>query len=315
MFDKTKFFRSDLAIDVIHDNRHVLPDSDTARESIPYTFHIPEEGIAGLTYTWVNKGGEAGAAMALYGPGIGDTPIEQLLPDRRVGSDMDFSNWQIDGFQMHQDIQFKHADVIWKSDAVLLEFSFDAIHPPYAYSSHAEGCPSYMAFDRIEQAGRCKGRIILNEREINFDTFAHRDHSWGTRDWRVFQHHNWFQGQSADGTVVIHYTRLLAMGREIVRGYIYKDGLMAEVTSVQSNIVFDDALYQRSMESVVIDEAGRTTRIIMDFYAHYTLKPSPLLHLREGSASASFDGKPGLGWVEVGWDPEYIDHITTNGPY
>lgn len=309
MFNNVKFSRDGLRVDPIHDNRHELPDLETARESIPFTFHIPELGIAGLTYTWVNKKGEAGAAMALSGPGIGDKPIAQLLPDRKIPDTMDFSNWEIDGFQMQQDLHFKNAKVRWEAPEVLLEFDFEAIHPPYAYSSHPDGCPPYAAHDRIEQSGKCKGRIVLGNREIHFDSFAHRDHSWGTRDWRYFQHYNWFHGQTPDGKTAIHYWRCLALGREIIRGYIFQDNTMAEITKVESDMMYDDKLYQQNLECQIHDELGRIIDVTADFYTHYFLHPSPLWELREGAATATFNGQKAIVWVECGWPPAYLDGV------
>ena len=114
MFDDIKLSRPDLAIDPVHDNRHALDDVPFARESIPYIVVLPEEGIKAFIYTWVNKESEAGAALAIFGPGVGDEPIQQRLPDRKVPEDMDFSNWQIDSFSLRQDLEFKHADIRWE---------------------------------------------------------------------------------------------------------------------------------------------------------------------------------------------------------
>ena len=310
MFNNIKLARQNLYIDPVNDNRHELPRVDTARESIPYTFHIPELGIAGLTYTWVNGNNEAGAAMALSGPGIGKEPVQDVLADRRLPDDMDYTNWEIDGFSMCQDLKFKTAQVRWESAAALLEFDFDAIHPPYAYSINAMGCPPYAAHDRIEQAGHCRGRIVLPGRdEITFNTMAHRDHSWGTRDWRFFQHYNWFHGQTPDGRIAIHYWRCLALGREILRGYLFMDDIMAEIVDVDSDMRYDDALYQQQLTSTIRDEIGRSVEIGAEFYAHYTLRPSPLWHLREGAASATIAGQKGMAWVECGWPPAYLENI------
>lgn len=314
MFGNVRLARPGLEMDPVHDNRHALPDVPLARESVPYLVHLPDEGVAAFTYTWVNRAGEAGALLAIFGPGVGKEPIQLRLADRPVPQDMDFSNWQIDSFSMKQDLKFGHADIRWESDAATLEFSYDAFHPPYAYSAHQAGCPAYAATDRIEQSGRVKGHFILGGRTIPFDTVGHRDHSWGTRDWGAFQYYNWFQGQSEDG-VSVHFWRFWALGQEKVRGYVFKDGLLAEVTDVRSHLSVDDALWQQKLTATVEDEAGRTTEVVADFYAHYTLIPDPKLHLREGAARATFDGRPALGWLEVAWPPSYLDHIAANGPY
>lgn len=314
MFEKVMLSRPGLAVDPVHDNRHQLPDLPLARESIPFLVHIPDEGIAAFTYTWVNKAGEAGAALAIFGPGVGDQPIQQKLADRPVPADMDFSEWQIEDFSMKQDLKFGTAEIRWITDAASIEFEFESFHPPYAYGSNADGCPSYAATDRIEQSGRVKGTITLGDRIIPFNGVGHRDHSWGTRDWGAFQYYNWFQGQNDDG-VSVHYWKFLVGGREHLRGYVCKDGLLAEVVDVQSKIVFDDNAWQKSLTTTILDDAGRTTEVHAEFYATYPLVPDPLITLREGAARATFDGKPGNGWLEVAWQPSYLAHMAANGPY
>ena len=315
MYDDIKLARPDLALDPVHDGRHLLPDVPFARESIPYCLHLPDKGIAAFTYTWVNRAGEAGSAMAIFGPGVGDKPIEQRLPDKKVPDNMDFSEWQIEGFSMRSGLDFKHASVSWKTDAGSVEFDFEALHPPYAYGAHAEGCPSFTAIDRIEQSGRVKGQFVINGEKIPFEGFGHRDHSWGSRMWAAFQYYNWYQGQSDDGRIIVHYWRYFALGRFHLRGYVVKDGLMAEITDVQTDIGYDDAFRQQKLVSLVTDEAGRKTKLSADFYAHYTLKPSDEFHLLEGAATATYDDLPGVGWMELGCPPYYFDFVQKNGPF
>ena len=315
MFDTIKLARPDLALDPVHDGRHDLPDVPHVRESIPYCIHLPEEGIACFTYTWVNRASEAGAAMAIFGPGVGDQPIQQRLPDRAVASTMDFSDWRIDDFAMDSALDFKNASVNWHTPAGGVEFTFEAVHPPYAYGAHAEGCPSFTAIDRIEQSGRAKGQFVINGKSIPFDTFAHRDHSWGSRMWGAFQYYNWYQGQAEDGSVIVHYWRYFALGRFHLRGYVVKDGLMAEITDLQTDIEYDNAMHHQKLVSRVSDEAGRTTELTANFYAHYMLVPSDEFHLLEGAATATYDGKPGIGWMELGSPPSYFDFVKQNGPF
>lgn len=314
MFADVALARPSLDLDPVHDDRHRLPDSPIARESIPYMINLPDVGIGGFIYTWVNGASEAGAVLALFGPGVGEQPIQQKLPDRPVPRDMNFANWRIEGFTMEQDLKFGHARIGWESETASLDLAFDAFHPPYAYSANADGCPAYTATDRIEQSGYLKGHLILGGKRIEVDALGHRDHSWGTRDWGAFQHYNWFQGQTADG-ISVHFWRFIALGRVNLRGYVFKDGLMAEVTGVDMDVTYNDALWQQRVTAVVTDEAGRTTEVVADFYAHYTLVPDPLLSLREGAARATYDGKPGLGWMECAWPPAYLDYVAANGPY
>lgn len=314
MANSGKLARETLKVDPVNDGRHVLPDVAMARESSPYLVYLPDEKIGAFTYTWVNKDGVAGAALAIFGPGVGDKPIEQWISDVQVPADMDWNDWKVGAYWMSQDLKFDRASVKWETPEASLAFEYKAFHPPYAYGSHAGGCPSYTATNRIEQSGSIKGQFTLGDRVIPFDTVGHRDHSWGTRDWGAFQAYNWFQGQTTDG-VSVHWWRFWALGKEHLRGYVFKDGLLAEVTEVKNDIVLDDVLWHQTLTATILDEAGRTTTVTADFASHYTLIPSDTLHLREGAGRATYDGKPGVGWLEMAWPPAYLAYVAANGPY
>jgi len=314
MYNSARLARTGLAVDLIHDDRHQLPDSPIARESMPMMINFPDSGIAGFTYTWVNGASEAGAMLVLFGPGVGETPIQVRLADRPVSPEMRFDDWQIEGFRVQHDLKFRECEIQWNSPEAQLDLKFAAFHPPYAYGANKDGCPSYAATDRIEQSGTLKGTITIGGKTVAVDGVGHRDHSWGTRDWGAFQHYNWFQGQSADG-VAVHFWRFIALGQIHLRGYVFKDGLLAEITDVDFKMTYSDDLWQQKMVATITDEAGRTTNVVADFYAHYTLIPSDVLHLREGAARATYDGKPGIGWIECAWPPAYVAYVAANGPY
>ena len=314
MLHDVKLAREGLRVADEHDGRHALPDSPIARESIPMMINDPDAGIAGFAYTWVTGASEAGAVLALFGPGVGDQPAVEKLADRPVPRDMGFDDWRLDGFTMRNDLKFDRSQLGWDSPTAKVDLTFEAFHPPYAYGAHKDGCPSYTATDRIEQSGTLKGTIEVAGKRFDYDGLGHRDHSWGTRDWGAWQHYNWFEGQAADGTSV-HFWRFIALGRINLRGYVSKDGLLAEITALDLDVEYNDDLWQQNFTAHITDEAGRETRVEGQFYAHYALIPSDLLTLREGAARATYDGKPGIGWMEVAWPPAYLDYVKTNGPY
>ena len=311
MYSNSQLARPDLAVDKVHDGRHKLGPAPLDRESIPFLVCLPKEGIALFTYTWVNKEGEAGAAIALFGPGVGSEPIQAKLADRPVPFEMDFSNWQIEGFSMKQDLQFGKAEIYWQSPQATIDFTFEGFHPPYAYGSNAKGCPPYCASNRIEQSGRAHGSITIGDRVIKFDATGHRDHSWGTRDWKAFQNYRWFEGQIGD-KVSVHFWELHALGKTELLGYVYKDGLMAEVTDLKINWEGDDNFKHQHADAVITDEAGRTTVLKAEFFAHYPLIPDPCITLMEAAAKIWIDGEEGAGWMEMGWETEYLKHIIEN---
>lgn len=310
MFENARLSRPSLAVDPVNDGRHKLrADRPLDRESIPFLVNLPEHGIAFFTYTWVNNAGEAGAAISIFGPGVGDAPIQVRLPDRKVADDMDFSDWTIDDFTMKQDLQFGHAEVNWQGDEAAIELVFDGSHPPYAYSANAEGCPTYCADDRIEQSGRARGKVTIGDKVIEFDTpSAHRDHSWGTRDWIAFQNYRWFQGQAGPDCSV-HFWHLHALGSTKLYGYVFKDGLMAEISDLDFTWQHDEAFNQTRLDATLTDEAGRKTALEVEFFAHYPLIPHADLVLMEGAGRAQIDGREGAGWMEVAWPTSYLEHI------
>lgn len=314
MFNSNQMASPDLSVDAVHDGRHALDSKPFARESIPYILVLPDEGIALFTYTWVSKDSVAGSALAVFGPGVGAEPIEQRLADRPVPADMNFDNWVMEGFSLKQDLKFDKAHVRWQTPAATVDFSFEASHPPYAYGSHRQGCPKYAADNRIEQGGRAQGTLTLGDRVISFDTTSHRDHSWGTRDWFAIQHYEWFVGQAGDD-ISMHFWRYQALGQTLNRGFVFKNGLMAAVADVEISVEFDKDFRQQHYTAKVTDDVGRTTELSTQVFGHYTLVPDPGFHLRESGGRATIDGKPGTGWLEIGWPKSYLDHINKYGLY
>lgn len=315
MFENVKLTRPDLTVDAVNDGRHKLdPAVANDRESVPLLVHLPDEGIAFFTYTWVNAAGSAGAMLCLFGEGVGPEQLTFVFPDRPVPADMNFSNWKIEEFDMQHDLQFGNASFRFSNDRIQLDFTFEGSHPPYAYGGNALGCPSYCATNRIEQSGRAVGTLVIDGRTIAFDKTGHRDHSWGTRDWMAMQNYRWFQGQ-AGPDVAVHFWHLNALGRTRLLGYVFKDGLMAEVKSLDFDIAYDNQFRQERLTATITDEAGRTTDLVADFYAHGVLIPAPELTLNEAAARVTIDGKPGVGWLEHAWPTDYLAHIRANPGY
>lgn len=315
MFENVKLTRADLTVPAIDDGRHNLSTMiANDRESVPLLVNLPEEGIAFFTYTWVNAESSAGAMLCLFGEGVGPEQVTLVFPDRPVPPSMNFSDWQIEQFDMQHDLKFKAARFRFANDRVALDFTFEGSHPPYAYGAHADGCPPYCATNRIEQSGRAKGTLTLNGRTIEFDTTGHRDHSWGVRDWKAMQNYRWFQGQAGPDTAV-HFWHLHALGTTRLLGYVLKDGLMAQIAALDFDLAYDDAFLQKHIAATITDEAGRTTRITTDFSMHGVLIPAPEITLNEAAGRATIDGKHGVGWLEHAWPTDYLAHIRSVPAY
>lgn len=299
-------------LDTVHDARHRLPREPLARESLVWMLQLPEEGLAGFVYTWVSGESKAGTAFALYGPGVGDGPIFEVVDGIAVPEDQGFDDWRVGGLQSCHREPLETADVAFAGERASLEYHFEATHPAYNYGSHRDGCPEWIADDRFEQSGLARGVVRVGGREIEFDTTGHRDHSWGTRDWGVAQHWKWLESQ-AGPDVAVHFYEIQALGRTILRGYVNRDGRVAEVTAVEVEYEHDEQLFHTSIAAVVEDDAGRSTTVRGTTFAKLEFPVSPLATLNECSMSIEIDGEPGVGHVEMSWPKSYLDYVRERG--
>lgn len=295
-------------LDPSNDGRHRLRDLPLERESIPYVFSIPEHNIAAFAYTWVTKDNVAGSIFVVYGPGVGDTPIIEATDGVSMGPDKNFDDWKVGAVHLKQDLKLQTATLKIEGQRVGLEASFEAFMPAYAYGFHPDGCPTWAATDRLEQSGRIRGVLRVDGRSLEFDVTGARDHSWGTRNWDTPQHWKWLHAQAGTDTAV-HFWQIQARGRTELRGYVYRDGKMAEIDSVDVDFGNDAHYRHTSVDATVHDTAGRTTRVVGAYYGHFPLIPSPSCTLYEGAMTCTIDGKAGMGWSEFMWPTAYLEHL------
>lgn len=295
-------------LDPVNDGRHALRDLPLERESIPYVVSLPEHGIGTFIYTWVTKDNLAGSVFVAYGPGIGDTPIMETCDGIPMGPEKNFDDWQVGPLHLKQDLKLQTAELRANGPRIQLDAKFEALHPAYAYGFHPDGCPDWAARDRIEQAGRMRGVLTVDGREYKIDTTCARDHSWGTRDWDAPQHWKWLHAQSADGTCV-HFWQIQVRGRTELRGYIVRDGRMAEVTGVDVDWENDSMFRHQRIQAVVTDTAGRSAKLSGQYFGHFPLQPIPSCTLFEGAMSCEIDGQAGVGWSEFMWPTAYLEYL------
>lgn len=293
-------------LDPVNDGRHQLRDLPLERESIPYVVSLPECGVGAFIYTWVTKDSLAGSALVGFGPAL-DQPVAEKVDGIEVPRDMNFDDWSVGPVSLKQDLKLQNAEIASKCDRMAFECKFEALHPAYAYSSHPDGCPDWAATDRLEQAGKLVGTLTIDGKVYEVNSTCARDHSWGTRDWGVPQHWKWLHAQS--GETCVHFWQIQARGRVELRGYISKDGLMAEVTSVDVDFTVDDKYHQKTISATVRDTAGRSVEVRGEYFAVLPFHPEPSCTLNEGAMSCTVDGQPGRGWTEMMWPTAYIDYL------
>jgi len=303
--------RTDIPLlDPVHDGRHVLADNPFARESIPYVLVLADEGVVTNAYTWVDRAGMAGGIFFLFGPGVAGGSIIELFESQPVPAEQNFDNWQVGGLNFRQDLKLETAQVSVRGKRASAEYRFEALHPAYAYGFHARGCPTYIADNRTEQTGRMTGTLELDGRTIRFDTTGVRDHSWGTRDWQIPQHWKWMHAQAGPG-IAVHLFQIQALGGVENRGYILRDGFLAEIRTVEIAFETNAAFYHTAIACVFTDSAGRTTTLDGTFFGHHAFLPTPATTLNQGAMRCTIAGQPGTGYVEFLWPTPYLEHVRT----
>ena len=75
-----------------HDGRHQLSRKAPSRESAAFMFALPDEGLGGFLYTWVDNRGLAGSVTCLFGAAT-DEPIKERFSDIAVAEGMGFREW------------------------------------------------------------------------------------------------------------------------------------------------------------------------------------------------------------------------------
>ncbi|WP_232868370.1 DUF7064 domain-containing protein [Pseudonocardia kujensis] len=284
--------------------RHTI-SGPHARESVAYCLILPEHGILGHWYTWVNEHDVAGRALVLHKEG--PEPVLFKHVDGLPAGGQNFDDWTLDGIRLTVGDDLQRASAAFHDDEVDLEFTFEAYHPAFDYAQNAEGCPTYLAANRYEQSGRIHGTLAWNGERIEFDGPGHRDQSWGTRDWDAIHHYKWLAVAGEDISCNLMVT--MAHGELDTNGYVYRDGQQSPVTSAQVTTGWGEDWVQDKVQVTVHDDAGRTTDIDMSRYSLARWDVSPTFNFTDTGFTGTMAGAPVRAYVEYTWPRVYLDHL------
>lgn len=290
-----------------HFARHPLADVPFARESFLYDVKLPDAGLAGLVYTWVDAAGDAGHAAWIYGGGEGGATLFEF-GDGIAAGDSGFDEWEVGPLSVAMHAGNAGSRVRYDGDRIGVELEFSPMHEAYLYSGSPIGCPPYFATDRMEQSGRVTGRLRIDDRWLDVDALGHHDHSWGVRDWGAIQHYKWIEAQAPDTSV--HLSDLFAYGRRDLVGYVFRDGVMASVLDADWDVDYDERWMQKRFAVTVQDDAGRRTTVRADAFADFVFPVSPDATLMDAMLRVEIDGRAGAAFSDFLWPPAYLEHIT-----
>jgi hypothetical protein len=293
--------------DVTFDDRHELdPERAYNRESLVWVLTLPEEQLGGLAYTWVDARGAAGAAAVAFGPHL-DEPVFERVDGVPVEASRSFADWRVAGMAITHDGPRRNAHIAYEGQRMHLKMDFTPVGVAYRYSSHADPFPSYFADERLEQGGTARGTLVLDGRDIAFEAFCHRDHSWGARDWGSALHYKWLNFLAPDTSV--HVMDLQGLGRSDIRGYVHKNGETAEIVAAAFDYDLDADFVHRRLAVELRDTSSRTTRAaVREATADIIYPIDPRMTLIDVVGPAEIDGGDAAAYVEMAWPPEYLAH-------
>jgi hypothetical protein len=295
--------------DLMHDE--ISAAGPLARESIALTAPLPEQELLAFVYLWREGGVRWGRFVFVAGPDMDSPEFLSFEADAEYSGD-DLRDFTLDGLHVRQTEPLRTAEFAFVAPGLELELRFDGIHAPFSWHDNENGCPTWVAHDRYEQSGLTRGRMVLHGREVTIAGVAHRDHSWGTRDWRPLQNWKWMNAATPDGSTSLHCMLYSAFGEQLVNGYINRDGLVSPIVSARASAKLDGRLYHRAVSGRYVDELGREMILDARFAAGWSMPIQHML-LNEVGMSAELDGAPATAHVEMGWPADYVQMMASNG--
>jgi hypothetical protein len=290
------------------DLRHDLGSDERARESMVWNVLLPDEELYAIGYITIKSTEEATRLLVVFG-GEGE-PLLDIAPDVPFeGRDLD--EFTLGGMRITQPLRSRAMTASYAGERLGLDYRFDAIHEPFDFERNRDGCAPVAATNRFEQAGRIAGTLTADGREVAFDTTGHRDHSWGVRDYEAILHWKWISAQ-AGPALAVHAMHTWYQGRQYTNGYVWRDGELSPIVDLRAGISYDGNAMQRSAEIELIDELGRTTDVQADYFAGGFL-PFAGVVMAEAGCRVEIAGEPGVGVVELGWQPQYFEYLRGRG--
>ena len=290
--------------DLLHD----IGTSPHGRESLAYAAPLPDERLALMAYVWRHADTEKwGRLVAIGGPDV----REPILLDVVDGLDLDgeqLDDCGVGGLRIRQPEPLSVCELSYARDDVEIDVRMEGLHEPFSWHQNDGGCPAYVADDRYEQSMRMSGTARFDGHAVDLAGFGHRDHSWGTRDWRAQQHWKWMNASTLDGSVSVHACEGLAYSEWRIYGYVNRGGAVTPIRAIRAATELDDRLIHRTLGVNIEDEDGGVVHLDAKFAAGVVI-PIEQLYMNEIAMTATIDGAPAAAHVEFGWLKAYADQF------
>jgi phosphohistidine swiveling domain-containing protein len=228
---------------------HLLEDHPLARESVYFNPQDSASGIGVVSSLGVKAGGRGEAVAVLTLPdgrvlfafargkpvadhrGFAVGGLRAEWPPVRLHVEAPMAEFEAAGFPSSPQAML----LAPRTARVVIDLRFEPACPAVDF------CPGLPERSRaalrplgdhhLEQSGRWRGEIRVDDRVFPFDGFGHRDHSWGLRDWNALDHSRLFAVSLGDD-LAVHALTLVAAGQPVEGGFVWRDGRAERVTRI-----------------------------------------------------------------------------------
>jgi hypothetical protein len=301
----TRFTAQD---DLLHD----ISGRPNGRESLFFVLPIPQEGLAALAYVFKDAStGTFGRIVAIADSLSPEPLFLDMKGDLQIEGD-DLDDFTVGGLHVRQTEPLKKAEIAFAADGVRLECAVEGLHEPFSWHDGPEGCPQWAADDRYEQSVSTKGLVEVGGRTVEFESVGHRDHSWGTRDWRPLQHWKWINATTVDHRVSLHGWISYALGDRQINGYVNRDGEVSAIVAAESTADLREDFMHTAVTGSFTDASGRTLELEATSVAGLPI-PARHMQMNEIACTATLDGAPAIAHIELGWPTAYLQDYVAPG--
>lgn len=295
------------------DLRHQPDASGRMRDSLFWQMTMPDEGLGFQAYLYLTAAGKAGFNVAVWG--AQQEPLALELGHGEIDPAMNLDSFRLGNLSLEQPDLRRTAVLRFESPKLKFVYDFSALHDAFSYRQNPDGLPGWFADNRLEQTGRVRGFLEIEDRRIEWDRIGHRDHSWGNRDWAVPHHWKWIVAYTSDGSRIVNLWIWVARGEWGFGGYVVRDGELVAIAHARQHAEYGSDMTQCRFVGEITDVRGGTTHLELDRFGLLRLPDNPKAgtSIMEAACSGVIDGAPAAGQFETHWPTEYLGRLRDSG--
>jgi hypothetical protein len=273
------------------------------QESDCYWFYDANTGVGGYQRIGQKPNAGTGQVTLFVFDKNGEryTVNDAFERDRPIGAE---DRWE-DGHQ----VESHRADALgdgrmrfrWDEPGSSADIEFyESFHTPRGWSKSSHEAKFMEAMNpggHLEVSGRIKGQIRIGDRDYTIDALAHRDRSWGFRDFAHFDYRRFrmFSGTVGPELSFATFVCDTANGRT-VSGFVVRDGVDEDIADLRVLVTIDaDGLTSMGGTAVITLQSGeKLTLPYRPVQAYLTRFPANNGFLVDTISEVDYAGKTGF---------------------